>query len=200
MITGWDVDGVGFNFGDSCHRYLKHIGQGHLWKSGENPDPYWDWYKDWGWTDQDFIDFCNAGADAGFIFSGPVRKGYKEAIEAVARAGHEIVIVTDRSFGAHPGVSQRLTVEWLEQHGIEYDQLVFSRDKTVVHTDVFIDDKIENYDALERAGTNAFLLNRPWNKPKEPDFRKRVDSVTTYADYILKWGERMKPKQVYVSS
>lgn len=184
MRTGWDIDGVGFNFGDSCHRYLEHIGLGHLWKSGPTPEPFWDWYKDWGWSTETFLDFCHAGADAGFIFSGPVRDGYKEAIERVKDMGHDIIVVTDRSFGNHPTVSENLTEEWFRQHGIWYDELIFSRDKTVGDCDTFVDDKLENYDALVAAGTKTFLLNRPWNKVPGGDARERVNDISEYADAI----------------
>src|SRR6478609_9245545 len=109
MRIGWDIDGVGFNFGDSCKRYLDHIGKGDLWKSGPTPDPYWDWYKDWGWTTEEFLQFCHAGADAGFIFAGDVRPGYVEAINASKAMGHRNVFITDRSFGASPEVSEELT-------------------------------------------------------------------------------------------
>lgn len=178
MRIGWDIDGVGFNFGDSCKRYLDEIGQGHLWKSGPTPDPYWYWYRDWGWTDEQFLEFCHAGADAGFIFSGPVRDGYKEGLEECARLGHEIIVITDRSFGATPRVSEKLTELWFDEHGMEYDELWFSRDKTVTWTDMFIDDKLENYDDLNSVGTEVYLLNRPWNEDK--DNRRRVDDISEF--------------------
>lgn len=180
MRIGWDIDGVGFNFGDSCHRFLKHIGQGHLWKSGPTPDPYWDWYKDWGWTTAEFLEFCHAGADAGFIFAGPVREGYIEAIRAVKDMGHTNVFITDRSFGTTPKVSEDLTYAWFEQHGIEFDELHFSPNKAIVHTDTFIDDKLANYDALAAAGTDVYLLNRPWNQVDHKDNRQRIDTLDEY--------------------
>lgn len=184
MRVGWDVDGVGFNFGDSVYRALCAEGLGHLWKSGPNPDPYWDFFRDWGWDINQFIELCNRGADAGIIFSGPVREGYAEGIEAVASMGHEIIIATDRSFGTHPGVSEQLTVEWLEQHGIEYDELIFTRDKTDANCDFFIDDKLENYDALIKAGTKAYLLNRKWNYVPGGDGRLRINTIDEFVDAV----------------
>lgn len=185
MRVGFDIDGVGFNFADSCKRYLDHLGQGHLWKSGPMPDPFWDWYKDWGWTSKQFVEFCNAGADAGFIFAGGIRKGYAEAISAAHRLGCEVIIATDRPFGSTPEVSQKLTVEWLDQHGIEYDELHFTADKTTANCDMFIEDKLENYDALVAAGTKAFLLNRPWNIVEGGDARNRIDTMDEYVDEIM---------------
>lgn len=182
--VGFDLDGVLYNFGDSVKRYLDHIGQGHIWKSGPTKGVFWDFYKDWGWTSQQFVQLCNDGADAGFIFTGPIRDHAVEAVERVARLGHEIIIITDRQFGTTPKVSHDNTTEWLAQHGIEYDELIFSADKTCVPTDFFVEDKLENYDALVAAGTNTFLINRAWNVVEGGDARMRIDSVLDYATFV----------------
>ena len=189
MRVGFDLDGVGFNFGDSCHRYLEATGRGHLWKSGPTPDPFWDWYKDWGWTTEQFLEFCHAGADAGYIFSGPVREGFVETVDRVVRMGHEVVIITDRSFGKTPEVSQNLTVEWLRQHNIYYDELIFSPDKTCSPTDLFVEDKLSNYDALVAAGTKTYLINRPWNYVDGGDARNRIDRIEQYGDAVAEVTE-----------
>lgn len=184
MRVGFDLDGVLYNFGDSVKRYLDHIGQGHVWKSGPTPSPFWDFYKDWGWTGEQFVQMCNDGADAGFIFCGPARPGAVDAVRRVAELGHEIIIITDRQFGTTPEVSHNNTSEWLAQHGIEYDELWFSADKTCAHTDVFVEDKLENYDALVANGTRAYLINRPWNIVDGGDARFRINSVSDYADIV----------------
>lgn len=182
--VGVDLDGVLYSFGDSVKRYLDHIGKGDLWKSGPNPKPYWDFYKDWGWTGKEFVEMCNDGADAGFIFTGPARQGAVEAMERIARTGNEVIIVTDRSFGSTPEVSHRNTVEWLVQHGIWYDELIFSADKTVGNCQLFVEDKLENYDSLVAAGTHAFLINRAWNFVDGGDARNRINSITEYASAV----------------
>jgi hypothetical protein len=184
MRIGWDIDGVGYNFTGCVKEALKADGKFHLWKSGPNP-PYWEFYEDWGWTGKDFVEFCGKYADAGIIFAGDVLEGYAECIKEVAQMGHEIIIATDRTFGTTPEVSQKLTVEWLEQHGIEYDELHFTADKTDANCDFFIEDKLENYDALIAAGTNAYLLNRPWNQISGGDGRMRIDNIWQYADAIV---------------
>jgi hypothetical protein len=183
MRVGWDIDGVGFTFGDSCHKHLLHTGRGHLWKSGPTPDPYWDWYKDWGWTGAQFVEFCNEAADCGCLFSGPVRPGYAEAVKEVKALGHTNVFITDRAFGSTPQVSQDITYAWFEQHGIEFDELHFSPDKTIVWTDTYIDDKLTNYDALNEVGTEVYLLNRPWNTPHSDD-RRRINTIEEYVDHV----------------
>lgn len=180
MRIGWDVDGVLFNFGDSVQRYLEHIGRGHLWKSGPTPTPYWEFYKDWGWTNEEFVDLCNSGADEGFIFCGPTRPGAVEAMNSVKEMGHHNIIITDRQFGTTPESSYRNTRNWLKEHGFIYDELIFSSDKTIVPTDMFIEDKIENYDALLSAGVEVYLINRAWNHTPEGDSRNRISTLDEY--------------------
>lgn len=189
MRVGFDLDGVLYNFGDSVKRYLDHIGQGHIWKSGPTELPFWDFYKDWGWTGQQFVEMCNDGADAGFIFTGPARDNAVDAVGRVARLGHEVIIITDRQFGSTPEVSHKNTENWLSEHGIEYDELHYSADKTVAKTDMFVEDKLENYDALVAAGVHTFLINRPWNVVDGGDLRMRINDVSEYADFVEEYSK-----------
>lgn len=183
MRIGFDLDGVLYNFGDSVKRYLDHIGQGHIWKSGPTAEPFWEFYKDWGWTGKQFVELCNDGADAGFIFCGPTREGAVEAVQAVKDMGHTVVIITDRAFGKTPEVSHIHTRDWLYEHRIPYDELYFSADKTCVPTDMFVEDKVENFEALTKAGTDCYLVSRAWNLQLGPH-HKRIDSVSEYVKKV----------------
>lgn len=183
MRIGFDLDGVLYNFGDSVRRYLEFTGQGHVWKSGPTKEAYWDFYKDWGWTSKQFVEFCNEGADAGFIFTGPARPGASEAVNAIKSMGHTIHIVTDRAFGSCPSVSHMNTTKWLREHDIPFDSLTFSADKTVVKLDMMIEDKLENYDALVATDVYTFLINRAWNQV-EGDTRLRIDELSEYVQAV----------------
>lgn len=183
MRVGVDVDGVLANFGNSFKYWLDITNRAELWKSGPTPMPYWEFYKDWpGWTTERFIEECNAAADAGVLFTGPPRGGAVEAMRKLKDDGHYIIVITDRSFGKTPQVSQDITYSWFELHGIPYDEIHFSADKTVVPTDVFVEDKLENYDALWHAGTPTVLVNRPWNKLY--DDRYRIDSIVEFPPLV----------------
>ncbi len=184
MRIGFDIDGVGLDFDDTYLNYLKSVGLGHLWKSGPTDKPYWNYYRDWQRTDAEFVADCHAAADAGILYNGPMLPGYAEAIESVARMGHEIIIATDRPFGKTRAVSEAITVQWFREHGVEYDELHFTADKTTANCDMFIDDKLENYDALTFAGTKAYLLNRRMNSIEGGDARNRVNSLEEFVDEV----------------
>jgi hypothetical protein len=185
MRVGFDLDGVLYNFGDSVKRYLEATDRGHIWKSGPTPAPFWDFYKDWGWSSAEFVQMCNEGADAGYIFCGPARHNASKAVNAVKEMGHEVVIITDRQFGSSPYVSHRNTQNWLKKHGIPFDELYFSADKTCVPTDMFVEDKLENYDALDAAGVEVYLINRKWNYVDgDGDERRRIRHIMQYVEAV----------------
>lgn len=179
--VGWDLDGVEYDFAESVRRAAKHFGMDLEFCYGEPDD--WYFYRPWGLSDKEFVELCHRGADAGIIFAGERRPNGLEAINRLRDAGHEIHIITDRSFGSHPSVSEKLTRLFLEEHGYQYDSLTFSADKTVVPTDFFIEDKIQNYDALDAVGCQVYLINRPWNL--EDDNRRRVNFHVEFVQKVL---------------
>lgn len=180
MRVGFDLDGVLFDFGNSVRRYLDSIGREYGFKD-DAPEPHcWDFFEYWGVTREDFVQICHDGVDAGYIFSGGVRPNAVQAVHKVYAAGHDVVIITDRSFGTTPEASHNATREWLAQHDIPYDELHFSSDKTIAPTDCFVEDKLENYDALTKAGVKCYLINRPWNQVKGGDYRDRINDISEY--------------------
>ena len=99
-------------------------------------------------------------------------------------------IVTDRSVGKY---SQANTEEWLARHQVPYDTITCARDKTVVGTDAFIDDKSENVVALREAGSAAFLLRSSHNR------RDAVPSgwvVDNWGDFVAQVGRLASPVHV----
>lgn len=185
---GVDLDGVLFDFAHSLHRYLVSIGHEVPEYDVVKEVDKWEFYEDWQLSVTDFLKHCHDGVDAGYVFRGPVRPGSKEALDRIKAAGHEIHIVTDRSFGSKPYNSERATYDWLEEHGLPFNSVTFSPDKTVVPTDCFVEDKIANYDALKLSGVDAYLITRPWNKIpswlEKPFPRKRLNDIRDYAGII----------------
>jgi len=110
-----------------------------------------------------------------------VRENAVEAVWAVKNAGHEIVVITDRSFGKTPSVSENATLEWWDEYGFpEFDEIHFTPNKVIVPTDIFVEDKLENHDAIRATGTTCYLINRPWNEIVGGDHRARIDDISEY--------------------
>lgn len=87
----------------------------------------------------------------------------------------EIHIVTGR-----PPITERSTLDWLETHGIPYDELDFRKRKegSRVNFDAFVDDHRETAYALAHRGIYSFLFDYPWNEPEpiDPPNLIRVES------------------------
>lgn len=184
MRVGFDSDGVLDNFGEGVRETLVARGLGDLWKSGPTKESYWNFYEDWGWTFAQFKELVDWGVDNGYVFSGHWRPNAIESVRRVAELGHEIIIITDRSFGSDPRNSQRNTIEAFARAGIEYDELHFSADKTCAPVDMMVEDKLSNYDALVACGTPTYLINRSWNKVQGGDARNRINDISEYADAV----------------
>lgn len=182
MRVQLDLDGVFFNYGDSLKRYMDHVGIGHLWKSGPTEKPIWSFYEEWGMSLDEFIKLNDDAADAGFLFTGPMRDGAKEAWDRIVGTGANIVIATDRSFGTTPKSSERNTMAWLEEHNLYYDELWFTKDKTTPWANIAVDDKVSNVQELVAAGITTYMPSRPWNEDFE--FDNRIDSVLDFAEIV----------------
>jgi len=193
MRVGFDLDGVLFDFGKSVREYLTSIGREYGFKD-DKPEPHtWNFFEYWGMDAKEFVQVCHDGADAGYIFQNNVRPNAVAAVTLVKKAGHKIIVVTDRSFGTTPSVSEEATKKWWKASGFpDYDELHFSPDKTIVPTDIFVEDKLENYDKLMAAGTECWLINRDWNTEGGPDDRQRINDVM---DYVYKVHNRWQREQ-----
>lgn len=168
MRIGFDLDGVVYDFRRALSDYLLAKGLDHC--TIENTADHWDFFEGWDFTVADFLREFTAGVDAGVIFRrGEPLPQAVWATRSLAELGHTIHIVTDRMVGTDPGASQRATAAWLADHGFVFHSLTFSADKTVVATDVFIEDKLGNADALNAAGSRCYLINRPWNHAPDLD-------------------------------
>lgn len=190
MRVGFDLDGVLYNWHASLRQ---HLGL----DESVAPDPTeWSFHEAWGMTLEDFLQAAHEGVDADVIFSwGDPLPGAEECLARVKAVGHTIHIVTDRRAGS-PGNAQSNTMRWLHKHGLPYDTVTFARDKTIADVDLFIDDKVENYDAMARAGKLVYLLDRPWNQVEEsaPFRRRRIGTLEEYA--VI--AEHLTPKALVV--
>lgn len=191
MRVAFDSDGCLDTFGDGVHEALIARGLGHLWKSGPTPTAIWNFFEEWknedgtSWTFAQFKELVDWGVDNGYIFSGHWRPCAIETVKRIKDLGHEIVIGTDRSWGSNPLNSQRNTIKAFKDAGIEYDELYFTADKTLVpDVDVWVEDRIENYDALVAQGIPTWMINRGWNYVPGGDGRNRIDCIHEFGDAV----------------
>lgn len=184
MRVGIDLDGVVYNFGESLRQFLITSGL-KTEDEVEAPITRWEFYEDWGMDLDEFKHCVSLGVNRGFIFAkgSPIphtRMGW----EMLRDGGHSIHIVTDRFFGIS-GEAQFSTIDWLSRHGLSFDSITFTSDKTVANVDVMVDDKPENWQALTEAGVPCFLMNRRWNQHVHgavrvydlPDYASIVDRM-----------------------
>lgn len=160
--VGIDLDGVCYDFTGVFRDYMvKMLG----WLHDTSKIDKWDFYLDWGMSRGGFLNYCARSVIEGYLFTkGDPLPGTKEALDALREAGHTIVFITDRASICKE--AKNATKDWLRKHELcEFDdELHFSGDKTIAPTDYFIDDRLENYDALNAVGVRVYLWNRPWNQ------------------------------------
>jgi len=179
MDIGSDYDGVISSFHQGVEKCLRANGLGHL-KPSRTEYQFW---KPWGWSNSKFHKFWVKGVEDGIIFASPPYPGAVAALNDIKAAGHKLHIITHRGWKSHPGLAEELTAACLERDGINYDSLTFSEDKTVIWTDMMVDDKPENYYALKEAGTDAYLLTREWNTHIKG--AKRVRSIGEFSRIVV---------------
>jgi len=86
--------------------------------------------------------------------------GAVERLAALKRAGHYLILYTARHMktcGANIGMviarQGKVTLDWLERYGIQYDEIHFGKP----HADVYLDDnamRFESWDAISPDGSN----------------------------------------------
>lgn len=99
------------------------------------------------------------GPDESYAEVRPV-EGAAERIRSLRSSGHYVIIQTARHMKTCDGnVAQVIarqglvTLQWLERHGIEYDELLFGKP----HADVYLDDnalRFESWDDIDPEGAN----------------------------------------------
>jgi hypothetical protein len=120
-----------------------------------------------------------------WMYDAPPQPEAADAIARLRAAGHRVHLITARGTrdSAICETIQKHTWNWLLDYRVPADSLTFSKDKTVRHTDYFVDDSADNWVSLVKAGTRAYLFDAPWNAHVVTRFR--VNSVSEFADIIL---------------
>ena len=186
MRVGVDVDDVLYPWYATAHRVCSQAGI----TNGIMPVT-WACYDEYGITFEEWQAVLSESTLDGSLYYADPYHGTRHALSMLKHAGHSVHLVTAR--GTEPFWHNREvrahTYLWVSGHLADLvDSLTFSADKTVVQTDVFVDDSLRNYDALEAYGTTtAYVLDQPWNRtaPRPGRSRRRVHSLTEFAQRVL---------------
>lgn len=191
LSVGFDVDDVIVPWMRPAHYLCVDAG---LCEADNWPKLYTPWI-DYECEYEDWLKVVGEGIRLGTLYQEDPYPGVVEAMNELfrrdrptsTRDGVRIPLVTARATGDWPWAVEckQWTYEQLDRGNVPYSWLTFSRDKTRVRCDYFIDDSLRNYDELDAAGVRVFLQNRPWNHIPEGDDRRRVDSVAEYVDIVI---------------
>lgn len=156
LNVGIDLDGPCYQFVKALREFLV-AHRGYSLEQLRSPGTSWNFYSEgWGLSLEEFITECDNAVDRGHLFAmGDPTPGALHYLSKIKEDGHNIIIVTARQFGTK---SQINTAKWLQDWKIKWDAIGFSEDKTLLPTDIFIDDKPANVDALRAAGTEAWVF------------------------------------------
>lgn len=181
MRIGFDVDEVIYRFTKAYHLWLNEA-------KGMDLDPEekvqtYNWFMRWESYDEFALNLHDA-VDAGKMYwEGDLYEPQiAHNLRELREAGHTIHVVTARLFGVEK-CALEATKHFFAANDLIYDEMSVAKDKTSIQTDLFLEDNIKNYDALERAGTVSYLVNRPYNLLD--DNRRRVDTVDEFTGLIL---------------
>lgn len=179
--VGVDIDGVLYPFDVELKNALVSGG----WRQAEEcpPPTKWEFFEDWKMDRHLFVAYCDQFTNKHELFRhGDPYPGAAEQIDRLIKAGHEVILITNRNFGDE-GVIQGSTQNWLFDHGFQYHELYFVKDKREISVDYHIDDNRDNHFAMLGAEVDSWLLTQPWN---EHEFTfSRVRSLEEYVDYVL---------------
>lgn len=155
MRVGIDLDNVTYPFVEVLAQYVRPLVDDA--SKIDSVAHRWEFYEDWGLTTAQFLQFYKEAVEDDFMFvrGEPINQSVTW-INQFRDMGHTIHFVTDRFVGNQ---AQQATVRWLQEYEIPYDSLTFSADKTLVKTDIFLDDKPSHVDDLRAVGVEAWLLN-----------------------------------------
>lgn len=163
---GLDLDGVVAGFKE-----------GYRWEVMEQtglpahcfPEPTDFSFRKSGWfeKDEEFTASFLTAVENGLYSKLPLIEGSKQALDSLADAGVEIVVVTQRWF---PGMNLQQvedeTGSWITQHELPVSDIHFLNDKSTVPggADVFVDDAPHHITALHQAGCEVLVYDQLYNQ------------------------------------
>lgn len=159
MKIGLDYDDVIFPWSRYAHEACEAAGI-----TNGKQVTQWAMYLDYGCTSEVLWRALDGAYLGGMLLRQPY-EGVQEVLADLRDAGHTIHIATARGFeGRMATLVREHTVQNIADYGIPHDSLTFTKDKTIIGADVFLDDSIPNVVALRAAGVDAYLNDQCHNR------------------------------------
>lgn len=162
----------------------------------------WHGHIQYGCTEEEWWRVFDELMYEGWYHNGPLIPGVVDQIRRLKAAGHRIHILTARGFMAHADEIRKATHQIIKNNDVPADSVTFDKNKVngMISAlggwappdarptfDYAIDDGPHNYEDLDSAGVEVYLLELPHNKEwrlQNPDART-VSSVGEFVDLIL---------------
>jgi len=163
LRIGIDIDGV---VSDSYTAWLGELNR-HFGKNVTVLKDY-EMHMAFDVPSEEMSRFFVENVDRLFTIPQPMA-GAREGICALLERGHEIVYITARR-----ECERRLTLQWMERHGIPYEHALFTGFGSKVELarewrlEVFIEDYLKNAKAIAALGIPVLLLDADYNRGETP--------------------------------
>lgn len=184
MIVIVDIDDVIMPWAAQVHQACLDAGlnpEGKTWTQ-------WNMWEDYGCNKDQWVEVVGSLAVAGGLYHSQPYPGAVEALWRLHDAGHEIHLVTARGFHNNALQIREWTHEWVYDNNIP-GKLTFAEDKGEVAKKIgathAIDDRVENAEAMQKAGVDVYLVSQPHNFSRYWNEARRVDSLSEFVDRIL---------------
>jgi hypothetical protein len=174
-----DIDNTLWQFSDAFYLELKTINENF-----PTPDK-WCTYDIWeGFCSvEDFIAAINRiheRQDSDLFQPYPEARGF---LASLREEGFRVIIASHRAAETAPQ-----TRRWLLRHGLSYDELHLSLDKTVLfpRADVVVDDSPLTLEKAVQSGALGAGLSFPWNSHYAGNGFRLFENLSGVLSYILK--------------
>lgn len=189
MKIGIDVDGVLADFNTACiRRYVQVTGHDlfprEVVADPSNNIPTWYYPTHFGYLDEENkAVWATIAADSAFWLSLQSLPGAEKLLADADHLVHDFYFPTARVGGN----AKYQTEHWLVQHGYRsWPSVMISADKAgiakALKLDVYIDDNLDNANAVCETGTRTFLIDRGWNRSGAID--ERIVRVTSLREFV----------------
>jgi len=167
MRIGVDIDGVLTNDDDYILDHAIKFCYEHNLNSYVDPYLYETRKFDW---DFDILEAYREEYFWNYVIHEPPRKFASEVLQKLVQEGHEIYIITSRHLTTRDSAEgqkmRNMIIDWLRNYHIPYNELFFSKDKTVeidkLKLDIIIEDSPETIPSFVKY-THVFCYDCRYN-------------------------------------